>query len=63
MARTTPPKEDKAATSSVETPMAQALAARLGNKVLDDTLAYDNLGLLNFDAVESKILCWISSQL
>jgi hypothetical protein len=50
---TTPPKEDKVDTSSVEAPMAQALVARLGSKAPDDNLRDDELDLLNFTMVES----------
>jgi hypothetical protein len=39
---TTLPKEDKAGTSSVKAPMAQALVARLESKALDDSLAEGN---------------------
>jgi hypothetical protein len=60
---TTPPKEDKVDTSSVEVPAAQALVARSGSKAPDDNLAIDDLDLLNFAAVESEIVCWTSSQL
>jgi hypothetical protein len=60
---TTPPKEDKAATSSAEAPTAQALVAQLRSKVLDDSLADDNPDLLNFCMAESEIVCRMSSQL
>jgi hypothetical protein len=63
MVRTTLPKEDKVGTSSTEASMAQALVTRLGSKVSDDNLTDDDLDLLNFDAVESEIICWTSSQL
>jgi hypothetical protein len=63
MVRTTPPKEDKVDTSSAEVPTAQALAAQSRSKALDDSLVDDDPVLLNFDAVESKIVCWTSSRL
>jgi hypothetical protein len=63
MARTILPKEDKAGTSSVEAPTAQALAARPGSKALDDTLAGDDLNLLNFNIAEFRIVCQMSSRL
>jgi hypothetical protein len=63
MVRTTLPKVDKAGTSSTEVPTAQALVARPGSKAPDDNLADDNAGLLNFTAVESEIVCQMSSQL
>jgi hypothetical protein len=43
MVHTTPPKEDKVDTSSVEAPIAQALQARLGSKASDDSLADNDL--------------------
>jgi hypothetical protein len=61
MVHTTAPKEDKVDTSSAEVPTDQALATRLGCKALDDNLANDDPGPLNFDVVESEILCWTSS--
>jgi hypothetical protein len=63
MVPTTPPKEDKVDTSSVEVPTAQALVARRRNKVSDDNLADDNPDLLNFAASGSKIICQTTSQL
>jgi hypothetical protein len=54
---TAPPKEDKVDTSSVESPMAQALVARQGGKVLDDNLGDEDLDLLNFAVMGSKITC------
>jgi hypothetical protein len=63
MVRTTPPKKDKVGTSSAEAPMAQALVARPGSKVSYDTLADDDLELLNFGVAESEIICWMSSRL
>jgi hypothetical protein len=54
---TTPPKEDKVNTSSVVSPMAQALVARPGGKVLDDNLGDEDLDLLNFAVVRSGIAC------
>jgi hypothetical protein len=63
MNRTTPPKEDKADTSSVEAPMAQALVAQSGGKALDDNLSDDDPSLLNFVVVGSEIACWMSSRL
>jgi hypothetical protein len=56
------PKEDKAVTSSMEAPTAQASLARLGSKAPDDSLADDDPDLLNFAMVESKIVYRISSQ-
>jgi hypothetical protein len=61
--RTTPPKEDKVGTSSVEPPTAQALAAQSRSKVPNDTLADDAPELLNFDAEEFEIVCQMSSRL
>jgi hypothetical protein len=61
MSRTTLPKEDKVSTSSVEAPRAQALLARPGSKVSNNTLADDDPDLLNFGATESEIVCWMSS--
>jgi hypothetical protein len=51
-ARTIPPREDKAGTSSMEAPMAQALAARSRSKASDDT--DDNCNALIF-AKEIKL--------
>jgi hypothetical protein len=61
--RTTLPKEDKVGISSTEAPMAHALVARPGSKALDDTLIDDDPNLLIFGAVESKIVCRMSSRL
>jgi hypothetical protein len=63
MVRTTLPKEDKVGTSSAEAPTAQALVARPRSKVPDDTLANDDPELLYFGAVESEIVCRMSSRL
>jgi hypothetical protein len=63
IACTTLPKEEKASTSSVEAPRAQALVDRPGSKVSDDTLADDDPDLLNFTAAESEIVCRTSSWL
>jgi hypothetical protein len=56
-------KEDKVDTSLVEVPTAQAFVAQLGSKAPDDNLVDDDLELLNFDAVESKIICQMRSRL
>jgi hypothetical protein len=61
MLHTTPHKEDKAGTSSAEAPMVWALVAWLGSKKLDDNLADNNLNLLNFNAMDSEIICRTSS--
>jgi hypothetical protein len=53
MVCTTPPKVDKADTSSVKAPTAQALVARPISKALNDNLADDDPNLLNFSVVES----------
>jgi hypothetical protein len=63
MAHTTPPKEDKACTSSAKAPTTQALVARQGSKAPNDNLADEDLELLNFDMVESEIVCRMSSRL
>jgi hypothetical protein len=63
MARIIPPKEDKAGTSSVEAPTAQALVARPGSKASNDNLADDDPNLLNFDMAESEIVCRTCSRL
>jgi hypothetical protein len=60
MDRTTPPKVDKADTSSAEAPTAQALVARSGGKMTDDAHIDDNPDLLNFVAAVSWIGCWMS---
>jgi hypothetical protein len=60
MNNTTPPKVDKADTSSTEDPMAQALVARSGSKALNDAPIDDNFDLLNFAAAVSWIGCWTS---
>jgi hypothetical protein len=62
MDRTTPPKVDKADTSSVEGPTAQALMARSRSKLSDDAPVDDDLNLLNFITVVSWIDCWMSFQ-
>jgi hypothetical protein len=56
MVHTTLPKVDKVDTSSTEVPTAQACLP-------DDNLADDDPDPLNFDMAESKIVCWMSSQL
>jgi hypothetical protein len=58
--RTTPHKVDKADTSSVKAPMAQALVARSGSKALDDALVDDDPDFLNFVMAVSWIGCWMS---
>jgi hypothetical protein len=63
MVRTTPHKEDKVDTSSVEAPMAQALVARPRSKALDNNLVDDDLDLLSFKVAESEIICRMSSRL
>jgi hypothetical protein len=63
MVHTTPPMEDKAGTSSAEAPMTRALVVRLESKVPHDTLAGNNLHLLNFAMVEPEIVCQMSSRL
>jgi hypothetical protein len=62
MVCTTPPKEDKADTSLTKAPTGQALVARSRSKAPDDNLANDDPDLLNFDVVESKIICQTSSR-
>jgi hypothetical protein len=57
MDRTTLPKVDKADTSSVEDPMAQALVARLGGKAPNDAPVDDDPNLLNFFTAVSWIGC------
>jgi hypothetical protein len=57
MVRTTPPREDKVGTSSVEAPTAQALVAQSRSKASDDNLADDDPELLNFHVTESEIVC------
>jgi hypothetical protein len=61
MVRTTLPKGDKVGTPSAEAPTAQALVARSGSKAPNDNLADDDPDLLNFDAVDSEIVCRTSS--
>jgi hypothetical protein len=61
MVHTTPPKEDKVDTSSVEAPTTQALVARPGSKAPNDNLVDDDPILLNFITVESEIICQMSS--
>jgi hypothetical protein len=63
MVRTTPSKEDKVGTSLTESLTAQASVAQPGSKAPDDTPADDNPDLLTFGAVESEIVCRISSRL
>jgi hypothetical protein len=63
MVRTTPPKEDKVYISSTEAPTAQALVARPGSKAPDDNPTNDDSYLLNFNMVESDIVCRMSSRL
>jgi hypothetical protein len=53
MDRITLPKVDKADTSSVEGPMAQALVARSRSKASDDVPIDDDPDLLNFVAAAS----------
>jgi hypothetical protein len=61
MVCTTPPKEDKVDTSSTDVPTGQALATRLRSKASGGNLVDDDPDLLNFDAVESEIVCQMSS--
>jgi hypothetical protein len=61
MVHTTPPKEDKVDTSLTEAATAQAFVARSGSKALDDNPADNDPDILNFDAVESEIICQMSS--
>jgi hypothetical protein len=63
MVHTTPHKENKVDTSSMETPTVQALVAQPGSKASDDNLINDDPGLLNFNAAESEIVCRVSSRL
>jgi hypothetical protein len=63
MVRITLSKKDNVDPSSAEAPMAQTLVARPGSKTPNNNLIDDDLGLSNFDAVESKIVCRISSRL
>jgi hypothetical protein len=60
MARTTLPKEDKAATSSAKAPMAHTLVAQSESKMLDDATIDDGSELLNFVATVSWIGCRMS---
>jgi hypothetical protein len=57
MIHTTPPKVDKAGTSSMKVSIAQALVARPGSKASDDDLVDDDIDLLNFIAVEFETVC------
>jgi hypothetical protein len=57
MIHTTPPKVDKAGTSSMKVPIAQALVARPGSKASDDDLVDDDIDLLNFIAAEFETVC------
>jgi hypothetical protein len=63
MVCTTLPQVDKAGTSLVEIPTAQALVAQLKSKASYDNLIDDDAGLLNFTVAESKIICRVSSLL
>jgi hypothetical protein len=63
LVHTTPPKEDKVDTSSVEVPTVQALAVRLGSKAPNDNLVDENFDLLNLDVVESETVYRMSSRL
>jgi hypothetical protein len=56
MDRTTPSKVDKADTSLVEAPMAQALVARSESKASDDAPIDDDPNLLNFFVAVSWIV-------
>jgi hypothetical protein len=60
---TTPPKEDKVDTSSMEAPTARALMAQPKSKALDDNLGDDDPDLLNFVVVGSEIACRMSPRL
>jgi hypothetical protein len=60
MDRTTPPKVDKADTSSAEVSMPQALVAQSRSKTLDDIPVDDDPDLLNFVVVVPWIVCWTS---
>jgi hypothetical protein len=59
MDRTTPPKVDKADTSSVEAPTTQALVARSRSKASNDAPIDDDPDLLNFVTAASWIGCWM----
>jgi hypothetical protein len=61
--RTTPPKEDKVDTSSVEAPTAQASVARPESKASDGNLGDDAPDLLNVPVVRFEIACQMSSRL
>jgi hypothetical protein len=50
-------------TSSAEGPIVQALASRMGSKAVDDNFTDYDPDLLNFNAVESEIICQMSSRL
>jgi hypothetical protein len=63
MVHTTLPKQDKADTSSVEAPTAQALVARPGSEAPDDSLGDDDPNVLNFATGNSEIICRMSSRL
>jgi hypothetical protein len=43
--------------------MTQAMVAQPGSKVSVDNLIGNDLDLLKFDMVESKIICWMNSWL
>jgi hypothetical protein len=63
MVRTTPPKEDKVDTSSMEVCTAQTLVTRPGSKASDDNLADDDPELLALIVAESEIVCEMRSWL
>jgi hypothetical protein len=58
--RTTPPKVDKADTSLVEAPTAQALVVQLGSKTPDDAPIDDHPYPLNFAVAVSWIVGWMN---
>jgi hypothetical protein len=60
---TTLPKVDKADTSSVEGPTAQALVAWSESKASNDNPTNNDSNLLNSIVVLSGIACWMSSLL
>jgi hypothetical protein len=57
---TTPPKVDKADTSSVNAPIAPALVAKSGSKVSDDAPIDGDSDLLNFVMAVPWIGCGMS---
>jgi hypothetical protein len=63
MDRTTPLKENKVDTASVEVPTLQALAARPESNAPDDNFGDDDPDLLNFVVVGFEITCRTNSQL